>query len=200
MHTRVVTFTGAKDIDAGIRLLSEQVIPVLNTQRGYRGVTASANRAGGDFAVLSLWETPADLDASEGALARSRQEASKVIGGDLKVETFEQLVAEVGQSPPAPGSALMVTRFSMDPARINDNIAFFRSNIVPRIRALAGFQGLRNMINRATGEGIVGTVWSDQEALKRAADDAQARREEAVARGVKFGDVTFREIVLVDLR
>ncbi len=200
MHTRVVTVTGAKDIDAGIRFFQENVIPVLNAQDGYRGFTASADRAGGVFAVFSLWETAADRDAGEGALASIRQEATEVIGGELKVETFEQLVAEIGEPPPGPGSALMVTRISMDPAKIDENIAFFKSEVVPRIKALSGFQGLRNMINRATGEGIVGTAWSDQDALKRAADDAQARRDEAVARGVNFGEMSFREIVLAELK
>jgi hypothetical protein len=200
MHVRVVSFTGAKNIDAGIRFLQEKVIPVLNARTGYRGVTASADRAGGVFAVLSLWETPTDRDASESTLASIRQEATLVIGGHVKVENFEQLVAEIGQPPPGPGSALMVTRISMDPAKIDENIAFFKSELVPRIKAVPGFQGLRNMINRGSGEGIVGTAWSDQEALKRAADDAQARREEAIARGVNFGEASFREIVLAEMR
>ena len=78
----------------------------------------------------------------------------------------------------------------MDPARIDDNSAFFKSAVAPRITTPDGFRGLRNMMNRATGEGIVGTSWSDQEALKRADDDAQARRHEATARGVKFGEMS----------
>ena len=45
----------------------------------------------------------------------------------------------------------------------------------PQIKASPGFQGLRNMINRDTGEGLVGTAWSDQEAMKRA--DEFAGRE-----------------------
>jgi heme-degrading monooxygenase HmoA len=200
MYVRVVTFTGAKDIDAGIRLVRDNVLPMLSEHKGYRGLTASADRGGGVFAVLSLWETAEDRDATESALAQTRQEAAEVIGGDLKVENFEQLAAEIGQPPPGPGSVLMVTRISMDPAKIDDNIAFFKSEIVPRIKATPGFQGLRNMINRATGEGIVGTAWSDDAARKRAADDAIARREEGVARGVNFGEVSFREIVLADMR
>lgn len=200
MNVRVVTFAGAKDIDAGISFLQDKVLPVLNAQKGYRGFTASADRAGGVFGVVTLWETPADREASDSALASIRQEATDVIGGEMKVENFEQLVTEVGQPPPGPGSALMVTRISMDPGKIDENIAFFKSDVAPRIKALSGFQGLRNMINRETGEGIVGTAWSDQEALKRAAADARARRDEAVARGVNFGEVSFREIVLADLK
>jgi heme-degrading monooxygenase HmoA len=200
MHVRVVTFTGAKDIDAGITFLQEKVIPIFSTQNGYRGLTASADRDGGVFAVLSLWETAADRDATEATMTQTREEAADVIGGELSVEMFEQLVAEVGQHPPGPGSSLMVTRISMDPAKVDENTAYFKSEIVPRIKASAGFQGLRNMMNRTTGEGIVGTVWSDEAARDRAAQDAQARRAEAVARGVSFGDVSFREIVFTDIR
>jgi heme-degrading monooxygenase HmoA len=200
MHVRVVTFTGAKDIDAGVKFLEETVKPAMSSQKGYRGFTASADREGGVFAVLSLWDTAEDRDASEAALASSRQEAIGVIGGEMKVETFEQLVAEVGDPPPDPGSALMVTRISMDPGKIDENLAFFKSDVAPRMRASPGFRGMRNMMDRSTGEGIVGTVWSDGDARKRAADEALSRRSEGMARGVTFGEVSFREILTVDLR
>jgi hypothetical protein len=55
------------------------------------------------------------------------------------------------------------------------------------------------MINRQTGDGIVGTVWSDDEAMKAAAAEGLARRSEGIARGVNFGEVSFRQIVLADL-
>jgi heme-degrading monooxygenase HmoA len=200
MHVRVVTFTGANDIDAGITFVREKVIPMLSAQKGYRGLTASADRDGGVLAVLSLWETAADRDANETAMSQTRQDAADIIGGKLTVETFEQLVAEIGQPPPGPGSALMVTRISMDTTKIDENIAYFKNEIVPQIKASAGFQGVRNMMNRTTGEGIVGTAWSDEASRKRAAQEAPARRADAVARGVNFGEVSFREIVLADTR
>jgi hypothetical protein len=56
------------------------------------------------------------------------------------------------------------------------------------------------MINRETGTGIVGAVWRDQESMKAAAADAQTRREDAISRGVNFGDVSFRELLIVELR
>lgn len=200
MHTRVVTFTGAKDIDAGVAMVRETVVPLLSEQRGYRGLTTSADREGGVFAVLSLWDTAEDRDATETMLAKTRQDAVEIVGGTLSVETFEEVASEIGDPPPGPGSALAVTRISMDPGKVDDNIAFFKSEIVPRIRASEGFQGLRNMINRATGEGVVGTAWSDEAARKRATDEALSRRGEAEARGVTFGEMSFREILFADLR
>jgi heme-degrading monooxygenase HmoA len=199
MYTRVVTFTGAKNIDGGIAFVRERVVPILNEQKGYRGLSASADRSGGVLGVLSLWETEADRGASDSALAKAREEGLDIVGGEMTVETFEQLVAEVS-APPVAGSALMVTRISMDPAKIDENLAFFKSEIVPRIKATPGFLALRQMMDRKTGRGIVGSAWVDQDAMKAAAADAQARRQEGVARGVEFGEVSYREIVFVDLR
>ena len=126
MHSRVLTFTGAKNIDAGVDFLRQKVVPILNEAKGYRGITASADRSAGLFGILTLWETESDRDASESALANARQEGHAIIGGELSVETFEELLAEV-VDPPGPGSALMVTRISMDPAKVDENFAFFKS-------------------------------------------------------------------------
>ncbi len=108
MHTRVLTFTGAKNIDDGVAFVRDNAVPVLEEQKGYRDITASADRDGSVLGVLSLWETEADREASFGALAELRQKGLDVVGGDLKVESFEELVVEMA-SPPAVGSALMVT-------------------------------------------------------------------------------------------
>ena len=44
MHTRLLTFSRATNIDAGVDYLRDEVVSVLNAQRGYRGVSASALR------------------------------------------------------------------------------------------------------------------------------------------------------------
>jgi heme-degrading monooxygenase HmoA len=199
MHTRVVTFTGVKDFEGGIALVRDEVLPVLNEQKGYRGTTVSADQSGGVLGVLSLWDTAADREASFGALAKARQRGVEITGAEMTIESFEELVSEINEVP-AVGSALMVTRISMEPAKIGANLEFFKSEVLPRIKANDGFQALRNMINRETGEGIVGSVWRDQEAMKAAAAGALARREEATARGVAFGGDSYRELVLVELR
>jgi heme-degrading monooxygenase HmoA len=199
MHNRVLTFTGAKNIDDGVAFVRDNAVPVLQEQKGYRGVTASADRDGGVLGVLSLWETEADRDASFGPLAELRQQGLDVVGGELTVESFEQLVEEMA-SPPTVGSALMVTRISMDPAKVDENLGFFKSEVVPRITAAPGFLALRNMMDRKTGRGLVGSAWADQEAMKNAAAQGQARRDEGRARGVSFDGDSYREIVFADVR
>jgi heme-degrading monooxygenase HmoA len=199
MFTRVLTFSRAKDIDGGITYLRDRAVPRISAQKGYRGITASADRAGQVLGILSLWETEAARDESFAALASARDEALGIIGGELKVESFEQVVAEV-LSPPVPGAALLVQRISMDPATVDENLAFFKNEIVPRIKALSGLLGLRNMVNRKTGDGIVGTAWRDEPSMRAAQEAALARRPEGEARGVRFGETSFREILYSDLR
>jgi hypothetical protein len=198
MYTRVMTFSGAKDIDGGVTYLRDQAVPQVSAQKGYRGITASADRAGQVLGILSICETEAARDESFSALSSARDEALGIVGGDLKVESFEQVVVEIVQ-PPGPGAALLVQRISMDPAKVDDNLAFFKNEIVPRIKANPGILGLRNMVNRKTGEGLVGTVWRDEPSMKAAAEVALARRPEGEARGVRFGESSFREILFSDL-
>jgi heme-degrading monooxygenase HmoA len=199
MYTRVLTFTGAKNIDDGVAFVRENALPVVKEQKGYRAMSASADRDGGVLGILSLWETEEDRDASNDALAELRQQGLGVVGGEMTVENFEQLVEEVA-SPPTVGSALMVTRISMDPSKVEENLGFFKSEILPRITATPGFLALRNMMDRKTGRGIVGSAWADQDAMKKAAAEAEARRPEGRARGVNFDEVSYREIVFSDMR
>lgn len=199
MFVRAVTFSGAHNIDAGIAHLKDNVVPIIHQQKGFRGITASADRSSGILGILSFWETIEDREASDSALAQSRDEGRGIVGGTISVENFEQTV-EVINEPPVVGSPLMVNKTSMDPAKVEENLAFFKSDVLPRILATPGVRVVRSMMNRDTGHGMVGIVFSDRDAMTAAAGEANRRREEATARGVHFDDVSFREIVLADFR
>ncbi|HEX6448465.1 MAG TPA: hypothetical protein VF060_03285 [Trebonia sp.] len=198
MFTRIVTFTGATDIDAGVRYLQDTVAPLLRKQKGFRGVTASADRSGGVVGVLSLWDTEADRDASDSALGKIRDEGQHIIGGQLTIELFEEQEVQTAR-PPAVGCSLLVRRVSMDPAMIDENLDYFRREVLPEIKAGAGFCAVRQMINRQTGEGMVGTVWADEAAMEAAAEAAEARRSRAAQRRVTFGEQSKRELIFVDM-
>ncbi len=196
MHARITTVTGATTIDEGVEHLRDQVVPQLQQQRGYRGLTANGDRAAGILGVLTLWETQEDLDASESMVEKVRREAVAAFGGSTQtVERYEQTVAEVGPNPPTPGSKLQIRRVKMDPASVEDNLAFFQSTVLPDIMATPGFQSVRQMINRSSGEGVVGTIWADDESLQTATARADERRASAETRGVEFGEVVNRELI-----
>ena len=198
MYTRMLTFKGATDIDGGVTYLRQEVLPVLTAQNGFRGVTASANRPAGNFGILSLWETEGDRESSNSALGKAREEAVRIVGGSLTVESFEQAVGEVVK-PIQAGCSLFVTRVSMDPSKVDENLAFFKSDVLPMIKAQAGFCGLRNMLDRASGRGVVGSVWESEEALDAFAATQPERRKTAEARGVRFDEQEKRELLFAHI-
>jgi len=198
MYQRLTTWTNATDIDGGIAYMKSTALPMFQEQQGYRGATASVDRSAGTFVVLSMWATEADRDASESALGKTRDEASEIIGGTVKAVRLEELVSEVVQ-PPAPGCALMATPFSMDPSKIDENLDFFKTEVLPRIKAAPGFCAVRNMVNRSSGEGLVGTIWVDRAAMDdQVGKAAESRRAASSTQGITFGDISLREIVVVD--
>jgi len=96
---RMVTVTGDPEkVDAGIVSIRNHVLPLLKAQKGYRATIASVDRQTGRLAASTVWETKADLDASESKLAGPRAEAAKAAGAgpnDVQVEIFETAYVEL---------------------------------------------------------------------------------------------------------
>ena len=197
MYNRVLTFRGAKNIDDGIAFVRDQAMPVLREQKGYRGMLASADRAGGLLGIMTAWDTEADRDASFAPLAPLRDEGVKIVGGNLEVESYEQVLEETASAPTV-GSALLVTRVSMDPAKFDENLEYFKQEVAPQITAGPGFMHMRCMVDRQAGRSIVGSVWADENAMRTAYEMGKAGRDQGVARGVSFDEDSFRELVLGD--
>ncbi len=187
-----------KDIDAAVAYMKENPLSVVRSQRGYKGMSAGADRSSGLLGILSLWETAADRDASESALAKTRDDARSDLGTDMTVESLDQVAVQVG-NPPAIGCALALTRISVDPGKVADIVEFFKREILPEITSYPGFRSVRNLINPETGEGMVTTIWDDEPSRDAALEAAQARRADAGARGVTFGDRILGEVVFTDL-
>jgi hypothetical protein len=194
MYTRLLTFTGATDIDAGIQYLANEVMPVLEAQKGFRAVSASADRTAGVLTILSLWETEADRSASDSALGKARDEAIRRVGGSLEIENFEQVVQSIVR-PPVMGCQLNVVRVRMEPPSIDANIEWFKDQVLPQISAQPGFCALRNMVDRHTGQALTGSVFVDRESADASMTNMPARRSAAEARGIAFEDISQREIL-----
>jgi heme-degrading monooxygenase HmoA len=199
MYTRILTFRGVTDIDGGVTYLREQALSVVTAQNGYRGVSASANRSTNVFGIMSLWETEADRAASESALSKERQAVLDIVGGELTVENLEEVAVQTTK-PITPGCKLVVTRVSMDPASVEANVAFFKSDVLPVISSQPGFCALRNMLDRRAGRGVVGSVWESQEALDGFLAIQPERRAVAEQRGVRFDEIETREILVAEIK
>ena len=196
MHARITLVTGATNIDAGLDFMRTDVVPQVRQQKGFQGLTVSGDRSAQVLNILTLWQSQADLDASESAVEKIREEAVERTGGQMTVERYEQLLLEV-KSPPAPGNKLHIREIKMSTAAIDENVKFFKQTIVPEFINAAGFVAVRNLINRTTGVGRVGTVWTDDASLQAQLAQTEQRRSRAAERGVTFGEDRIAEILFI---
>jgi heme-degrading monooxygenase HmoA len=195
MHVRITTVTGASDIDGGLALLRDETLPQMQQEKGFRGLSAAGDRATGVVTVLSVWDSEADLEASESAANKARGDATRIMGGELSVERYEQTVWMVGDTRPGPGAKLHIRHVKIDPARIDENLEFFWQTVVPEMKARPGFLAVRHLIDRSTGEGRVGSVWADEDALSASLAQSEQRRAMAKDRGVEFGEDRVLEVL-----
>lgn len=199
MHARLTTVTGAADIDGGAAFVRDQAVHDLAQQKGFRGITCSADRTTAVIGILSLWETEADLDASESAADKTRGEGLKVIGGQPTVERYEQIAEGMGSTPPESGSLLRVTPWTCDPAHADRVQAFFESDVVPTLTARNGLRSIRGFVNRQTGAGMIGSVWTDEAAMEGSLDTIKELRAKGAQLGMTFGDANLRELLFAHM-
>ena len=193
MQVRLVNITGT-DVGAAVKFLDERVAPVMTQQKGFRQVAASGDRARGVIAVISVWDSYADLEASESAVAKLRQEGVGAFGGQATVAFFEQAVWEI-VAPPEPGCVLQLVGYKSDPAKVDEHLAWFKGEALPAIMARPGIRAVRNLVNRDTGEGRVSVAYSDKAALDAAAGNRAQRMAEARSRGLEFGEDVVLEVL-----
>jgi len=195
MYARNVIFTGT-NVDQAVSFLEKEVSPVASQQKGFRQLAAAGDRSSGVVSILSVWDTLDDLEASDSAIAKFRQEGPERFGGELStVDAFEQVVMESGKEPPQPGCVIRIVETRLQLDRIDEAIATFRDENVPAILATPGVRAVRNLINRQTGQGRLSVVYTDQAAMNAA--DAARRQRMAAARerGIEFGDERIMEVL-----
>ncbi len=195
MHARITTVNGASNVDEWVTHVKENVAPEVSQMRGHRGLTVSYDRAANMVGILSLWETEADLQDSEGPVSKIRQETLERLGGNATVAAFELLIDEISK-PPEAGNALIVRRAGGDPARVEEGIAFVRDEAIPMLKAMPGFRAVRVMANLQTGESVIGAVYDSPSALAAAREKVEPPSfERAASLGVTVGDASVREIL-----
>ena len=98
-YVRLNTVAGAPDrIDSVIKFMQKQALPLIQAQKGYRATIMNVNRLTGRSTVSTVWDTMADLEASEPKVSGLRRDAADAAGAsDVKVEVFETAFAEIKQ-------------------------------------------------------------------------------------------------------
>jgi hypothetical protein len=96
MYARMSIFQGPGDaVEKSVRIVQEQVIPVLRDTEGSAGVILFGDRATGRSYAITLWRDEAALKASEEMTNQVRSDASQAAGEDIvDVQRHEVLLEE----------------------------------------------------------------------------------------------------------
>ncbi len=91
MFARVSTYEGSPDHTAeGLRVAREQILPAAKLMDGFKGIYLLHDRESGKSLSLTLWETEADMHASEEAANRVRAQSAEASGERvINVERYE---------------------------------------------------------------------------------------------------------------
>jgi hypothetical protein len=94
---RVVRFSGdAARIDEGLTFLRGTVLPQLKALSGFRAVICGVDRANGLGNISTVWNTMADLKASDTQIAQVRQDALGRFGArDVTIDVYEGVYVEI---------------------------------------------------------------------------------------------------------
>lgn len=97
--TRLNIVAGAPEkLDNVIKFMQTQALPVIKAQKGYRATIVNVNRVTGRSTVSTVWDTLADLEASESAVSSLRRSAAEAAGAsEVKVEIYESAFSEIKQ-------------------------------------------------------------------------------------------------------
>ena len=202
MHLRIndVTVSPARIDELG-DVLSNKAEPVLRTQTGFQGLLCAADRATGNCAIVSFWDSKSSLDASEAAIASIRSETVDALDAELNSLDIAEVLREVRASPSTVGSRTRVVRI-VSPAENADKLLAFYEEVLPRLQSQEGFLSsrlIRNVDDQTRFAAV--SHWADQSAVD-ASDATSAALRDAVANAVPVTTierVTTSEIILIEL-
>jgi heme-degrading monooxygenase HmoA len=187
LRGRHMTYRGEPSkIDAVLERMDGPDRAAIEATAGNRGLAVLADAGGGRILGASYWDSAESLRASEDALADARADLAKALSWHLTVERFEVIVG-FRHSSPARGAPVRLSRFEMDPSRVEEAITWFWEESVPRVKGADGLCSFQLLLDRASGSGMVATAWENQQAAEAFWPTAEQLRAAASERaGLRF--------------
>lgn len=201
MYARTTTFQGShRQIDAGIAMVTDEVMPALQQMAGCVGVSMLVDRETGGSIVTSSWDSEDAMRSTGQQVASMRDRAAQVFGGRPEVREWE--IAVLHRARPAPaGACARVTWTRVDPVDQDTALEQFREHVLPRLEDLPGFCSASLMIDRRDGDGALAIVYQDRPALQDSRVPAGPLRTEAMPlMRAELMDIAEFEVVLAHLR
>jgi hypothetical protein len=187
-------------IDAGIALVRDEIMPAITVLDGCVGLSLIVDRDSGQCIATSSWTSAETMAGSDAIAGRFREQASRVLGGEPAVESWEIAVMHRDHASPA-GSCCRVTWMRLNHTDIARNLALYRDQILPAMEELEGFCSASLLVNAQAGRACNTINFDTREAMDASTGRSWAIRETGVREaGVDVIDVGEFELALAHLR
>jgi heme-degrading monooxygenase HmoA len=187
-------------IDDGIAYIRDEVMPTLQAIDGCVGVSLLVDRESGRCIATSAWETEEAMNASAERIQPIRDRAAERFGGSSTVEEWE-IAALHRDHRSREGACVRATWVTGDPSRMDQNIEYYKTTVLPDLENLEGFCSASLMIDRASGRAVSCASFDSREAMERNREQSTALKNEKIQEaGVQEADEREFELALAHLR
>ncbi|MEU8527726.1 antibiotic biosynthesis monooxygenase [Streptomyces sp. NPDC048629] len=199
MFVRTLYATGdPANIDACLDALRAEAPRLLADQPGYRGFSLFTDRELGKILMGSWWESEQARQNSDDHLKERRAALLEPFAHTATVDNWEAAVFTPTPSVKS-GAGFRLTRFEVDPSGVDQLVETFRNTILPKVQAIAGFEGTAMLVDRAKGQGSVGALFTDRAAMVASRGKQSAIRGEAVSTtGAAIRSIEEFEVIMVE--
>jgi heme-degrading monooxygenase HmoA len=166
-------------IDDGIAYLRDEVMPALQEIDGCVGVSLLVDRESGRCIATSAWETDEAMHASAERVQPIREQAAEKFGGSANVEEWE-IAALHRDHRSGAGACARVTWVSGDADRMDQNVEYYKTAVLPDLENLEGFCSASLLINRASGRAVSCATFDSREAMQRNREQSMALKNEKI--------------------
>ncbi len=171
MHARVSTRQiQSGQMDEAIRILRDDTLPPVRERSGFKGGLVLADRNMGKLVTISLWDTEADLRASD-----PPGYVDAVASGAAVREIYEVSVQETMPSGGQPSHA-RVAIAQVQPGRMDEMISILRDTNYPAYKQDQGFKGALLLTDPNTGKGISILLWETEADMRAGEASSEERR------------------------
>jgi quinol monooxygenase YgiN len=200
VHARSTTFQArASEIDAGIRYVTQEVMPAIMAMEGCIGLSMLVNRESGRCIATSAWADEQSMRAADAALRPMREQAGTILGGSPQVDEWE--IAVLHRDHRTSDSTCVRCTWLQTDDGLDDAIERFRSEVLPTAEGMAGFCSASLMVDRQSGRAVSSVTWDSREAMEGSREAAtQLRTRVAEASGAQVQDVAEFDLALAHLR
>ena len=202
MYARTTTISAdPQRLHEGVADVRDNVMPAVAEMSGYTGLSMLCNRESGRCIVTTGWQDEESMAASRDKVMQMRERAAQRFNSrDTEVQEWE--IAVMHRLHNAGDEAHARVLWShIDPARTDETLDAFRSQIIPRMDEVPGFCSLSLLIDRQTGRGSLTTVYTDRAAMDASRDTMEAMRDGFTGQmGVMVTEEAEFEVVMHSLR